>query len=179
MITVIEDITLKKARLKNFCSFLMPGLLFLPFLFYSLLTFFYGSPFCSPICPVMFTSSSCLLISFLLGSHGDGKRWGFEYGLSHLLSKPNGSVGKESTCDEGDTGDVGSIPGSGISPGEEGNPLQYSRLEHPMDRGALWAKTQRVEKSRPRLTTKHSTLSLISNMTWDELTSLSPSFLIG
>ena len=119
MITVIEDITLKKAHLKNFCSFLMPGLPFLPFLFYSLLIFFYGSHFCSLICPVMFTSSSCLLISFLLGSHGDGKKWGSEYRLSHLLSKPDGSVSKESTCNAGDTGDVGSIPGSGISPGEE------------------------------------------------------------
>ena len=62
---------------------------------------------------------------------------------------------------------------------KNGNPLQYSHLEHPMDRGASWATTQRVEKSWPRLMTKHSTLSLISNMTWDELTSLSPSFLIG
>ena len=122
MITVIEDITLKKARLKNFCSFLMPGLPFLPFLFYSLLIFFYGSHFCSLICPVMFTSSSCLLSSFLLGSHGDGKKWGSEYGLSHLLSKPDGSVGKESTCNAGDTGDMGSIPVSGISPGEEWQP---------------------------------------------------------
>ena len=37
----------------------------------------------------------------------------------------------------GDTGDVGSIPGSGRSRGGGcGNPLQYSRLENPMDRGA-------------------------------------------
>ena len=43
----------------------------------------------------------------------------------------------------GDTeelGDSGSIPGLGRSPGEEhGNPLQYSCLENPMDRGAWWA----------------------------------------
>ena len=40
---------------------------------------------------------------------------------------------KESACS---TGDPGSIPGSGRSPGEEdGNPVQYSFLEHPMDRG--------------------------------------------
>ena len=45
--------------------------------------------------------------------------------------------GKESTCNEGD---VGSIPGSGRCPGEgNGNPLQYSCLENPMDRGAWWA----------------------------------------
>ena len=36
--------------------------------------------------------------------------------------------------------DTGLIPGSGRSPGEEhGNPLQYSCLENPMDRGAWWA----------------------------------------
>ena len=35
--------------------------------------------------------------------------------------------------------DTGSIPGSGRSPGKEhGNPLQYSCLENPMDRGAWW-----------------------------------------
>ena len=45
--------------------------------------------------------------------------------------------GKESACNAGDTG---SIPGLGRSPGEgNGNPLQYSYLENPMDRGAWWA----------------------------------------
>ena len=47
---------------------------------------------------------------------------------------PHSSVGKESACN---AGDLGSIPGSGRSPGEgNGNPLQYSCLENPMDRGA-------------------------------------------
>ena len=47
---------------------------------------------------------------------------------------PCGSDGKESACD---VGDQGSIPGSGRYPGEgHGNPLQYSCLENPMDRGA-------------------------------------------
>ena len=41
---------------------------------------------------------------------------------------------------EGGAKDMGSVPGSGKSPGEEnGNPLQYSSLENPMDRGAWWA----------------------------------------
>ena len=45
--------------------------------------------------------------------------------------------GKESTCTVGDTGDVGSILGSGRSPGGgHGNPLQYSCQENPMDREA-------------------------------------------
>ena len=47
---------------------------------------------------------------------------------------PRGSDDKESACD---AGDMGLIPGSGRSPGEgHGNPLQYSGLENPMDRGA-------------------------------------------
>ena len=51
-------------------------------------------------------------------------------------SFPGGSVVKNSPANAGDTGDVGSIPGSRRSPGEgNGNPLQYSCLENPMDRG--------------------------------------------
>ena len=47
---------------------------------------------------------------------------------------PGGSDGKASVCN---AGDLGSIPGSGRSPGERnGNPLQYSCLENPMDGGA-------------------------------------------
>ena len=49
-------------------------------------------------------------------------------------------------------GDPGSIPGSGRSPGEgNGNPLQYSCLENPMDRGAWWATIHGVTKSWTRL----------------------------
>ena len=45
--------------------------------------------------------------------------------------------GKDSACNVGDASDVSSIPGWGVSPGEEnGNPLQRSCLENPMDRGA-------------------------------------------
>ena len=44
-------------------------------------------------------------------------------------------MGKESECDAGDTGDVGSVPGSERSPEVgNGNPLQYSCLENPKDR---------------------------------------------
>ena len=50
---------------------------------------------------------------------------------------PCGSAGKESTCN---VGDLGLIPGLGRFPGEgNGNPLQYSYLETPIDRGAWWA----------------------------------------
>ena len=50
---------------------------------------------------------------------------------------PGGSDGKTSACN---VGDLGSIPGSGKFPGEgNGNPLQYSCLENPMD-GVAWCR---------------------------------------
>ena len=58
----------------------------------------------------------------------------------------SGSVSKESACN---VGDPGSIPGSGRSPGGgHGNPLQYSCLGNPMDRGAWRAAVHRVAKSQ-------------------------------
>ena len=61
---------------------------------------------------------------------------------------PNGLAGKESACNVGDTGDAGSISESGTSPGGgNGNPLQYSCLKSPLDRGAWWTVVQRVAKS--------------------------------
>ena len=58
---------------------------------------------------------------------------------------PHSSVGKESACN---AGDPGSIPGLGRSPGEgNGNPLQYSCLENPMDRGAWRATVHGVAES--------------------------------
>ena len=70
---------------------------------------------------------------------------GFSDGLTH----------KESACNAGDSGDAGSVPGSGRSPGEgNGNLLQRSCLENPIDRGAWWAKVQRVTKRQTRLTTQ-------------------------
>ena len=50
-----------------------------------------------------------------------------------------------------DAGDAGSITGSGRFPGEgNGNPLQYSCLGNPMDRGAWWATVHRVAKDSHR-----------------------------
>ena len=52
---------------------------------------------------------------------------------------------KESTCN---AGDLGSIPGLGRHPGEgNGNPLQYSCLKNPMDRGAWWATVHGLTES--------------------------------
>ena len=67
---------------------------------------------------------------------------------------PHSSVGKESACN---AGDLGWIPGSGRSPGEgNGNPLQYSCLENPMDRGAWWATAHGVARSWTRLNDFHT-----------------------
>ena len=65
------------------------------------------------------------------------------------MFQTGGSDGKESTCC---VGDLSSIPGLGNSPGEgNGNPLQYSCLENPMDRGVCWATIHGIAKSRAQL----------------------------
>ena len=70
----------------------------------------------------------------------------FTRGFSHS------SFGKESACN---AGDLDSIPGSGTSPGEgNDNPLEYSCLEKPMDRGAWWATVHGVAKVGHDLETK-------------------------
>ena len=68
------------------------------------------------------------------------------WGLPRWLS------GKESACNARVTGDEGLIPGFRRSPGRgHGNPLQYSCLENPMDRGAWRATVHGVAKSQTRL----------------------------
>ena len=62
----------------------------------------------------------------------------------YILGFPHNSVSKESTCN---AGDPGSSLRLGRSPGEgNGNPLQYSYLENPMDRGAWWATVHGVTR---------------------------------
>ena len=57
-------------------------------------------------------------------------------------------VVRNSSAKAGDERDAGSVPGPGRSPGGgHGNPLQYSCLENPMDRGAWWATIHGVAKS--------------------------------
>ena len=64
---------------------------------------------------------------------------------SAKLGFPGGSDSKESACN---AGDPDSVPGLVRSPGEgNGNPLQYSCLETPMDREAWWATVHWVTKS--------------------------------
>ena len=70
--------------------------------------------------------------------------WGF----------PGGSVIKNPPVNAGDAGDVGSMPGSGRFPGGgNGNPLQYSCLGNPMDRGAWQATVHGVAKHQMHLST--------------------------
>ena len=76
---------------------------------------------------------------------------------------PGSSDTKESAYN---TGDEGSIPGSGRSPGERNViPLQYSCLENPMDRGAWWATVYGVTESQTQISDLHKeTLSVSVSM---------------
>ena len=61
-------------------------------------------------------------------------------------------VVKNPPVNAGDVRDAGSVPELGRSPGGgHGNPLQYSCLENPMDRGAWWAAVHRATKSQAQL----------------------------
>ena len=65
---------------------------------------------------------------------------------------PRWRSGKESACNAGDFGGVGSIPGLQRSPGGvNGNPLQYFCLENPMDRGVWQATVHGFSKPQTQL----------------------------
>ena len=75
-----------------------------------------------------------------------------KYWILFQLDFPGGSVVKNLPASAGDTGDTGSIPGLGRFPGGgNGNPLQYSCLENPMDRGDWQSTVHRVSNSRKPL----------------------------
>ena len=77
---------------------------------------------------------------------------GVSYTIHHGLTFPCSSVIKESACN---SGDLGLIPGLGRFPGEgNGNALQYSCLESPMDRGAWKATVHEVARVEHDLVTK-------------------------
>ena len=77
---------------------------------------------------------------------------GQEDALKKEMGFPHSSVSKESACN---AGDLGLIPQLGRSPGEgNGNPLQYSCLENPMDRGAWHATVHGVARVIHNLVTK-------------------------
>ena len=79
-----------------------------------------------------------------------------------LLGFPGGSDGKVPACS---AGDPGSIPGLGRSPGEgNGNPLQDSCLENPMDRGAWQATVYGIARVECDLVTKPPPASLVAQL---------------
>ena len=85
--------------------------------------------------------------------------WDITITYLHLQGFPDGSVDKASACH---AGDLGSIPGSGRSPGEgNGNSLQYSCLENSMNRGAWSATVPGSERVGHDWTTKYSLTILI------------------
>ena len=68
---------------------------------------------------------------------------------------------KDLPANAGDVRDADSIPGSGRSPGGgHGNPLQYSCLENPMDRGAWWATGHGVTESDTNEASEHAHMHL-------------------
>ena len=89
----------------------------------------------------------CIKGVFLWGA------WESEIILSGWLCTVSSKlVAKNLPANTGDVRDSSSIPGSGRSPGVgNGNPLQYSCLGNPMDRGVWWARLHRVTTSRTRL----------------------------
>ena len=87
---------------------------------------------------------------------------------------PGGSDGKESACI---VGDLGSNPGLGRSPGEgNGNPLQYSCLESPVDSRAWLAAVHGVTKSWTRMS---DCIFIFTFMHWRRKWQPSPVFLPG
>ena len=81
----------------------------------------------------MFVTQSCLTLCNTMDYPWGHKELDMTERLTSL-GFPGGSDGKASACN---AGDQGLIPGSGRSPGEgNGNPLQHSCLENPMDGGA-------------------------------------------
>ena len=92
----------------------------------------------------------------------------FSNGGNNTKGLPPWLSGKKSSCSAGATGDRGSTPGSGKSPG--GIPLQHSCLENPMDRGAWWAIVHRVSKSRTQLST-HTVIDQFENRFFNNIES--------
>ena len=76
----------------------------------------------------------------------------YRHGCPHPGPSQLALVVKNPPASAGDIRDTGSIPGSGRSlGGGHGNPLQYSCLENPMDRGAFWATVHRITKNQTRM----------------------------
>ena len=91
----------------------------------------------------------------------------WDISVKQMEGLPQWLRGKGSTCNAEDSGDTGSVPGWGSSPGGgHGNPLQCSCLENPTDRGACWATVHRVTKeSEMTEATEHACNTTIKKKT--------------
>ena len=108
-------------------------------------------------CCFFFFFLICLIIQFYFNLYSK-LLFSIMYNMFHCcvyqililyMGFPSGTNGKESAGHCRRHRAVGSIPESGRSPGGgQVNPLQYSCLENPMDKGAWWDKAHRVAKSR-------------------------------
>ena len=101
--------------------------------------------------------------------------------LTHAEGFPSGVMVKNPPANAGNIRDTGSIPGWGRSPGGgHGNPLQYSCLEKPIDRGAWQATVHRVAQSWTRLKrlSKTAAYDCLWNNAKEEIKILTPLFFI-
>ena len=90
--------------------------------------------------------------------------------LHNERSFPGSAVVKNLHASAGDTGDSGLIPGLGRSPGVgNGNLLQYSCLEYPMDPGAFWATVHGVTESDMTEHTNYIIMGQIGLLSYGEL----------
>ena len=94
-----------------------------------------------------------------VGLQRAGRNWTFRTNHTAHIRLYRASPGKESACNTVDSGDAGSVPGLGRSPGEgNGSPPPYSCLQNPMDRGDWWATVHGVAKSRTWLRRQHEVI---------------------
>ena len=107
------------------------------------------------------------LVSYTPWGHkeSDTTEW-----LTHTVLEQGflgGTRGKNLPANAGNIRDMGSIPGLGRSPREgHGNPLQYSCLENPQNRGTWWATVHRIAKSQTRLKLLSTQHSSVGAMEW-------------
>ena len=91
----------------------------------------------------------CVCGFFFNGQHSKSDPYGIYISLDAFWASQVVLVVKNLPANAGDIRDTGSIPGSRRSPGGgHGNPLQYSCLENPMDRGAWWGTVHEATKSQ-------------------------------
>ena len=129
-------------------------------------------PYPTPYTPVSEDSERLRCYSGVTCNCGDILRYrDFSLPLDMLVYIPGDSVVKYLPTNVGDTRDASLIPGSGSSPGVgNSNPLKYSCLENPMDRGACWVTVHGVSKNQTRLSKwehrRHVSINIWPSSVW-------------